>query len=228
MSDHRIFGASSHRLKIGCRRDSVAWNGSSATHKRAGRPQRGDLIPFYLPVLMRVVCCIDRTWVGRSEAGSNASSYANSAGVWYPIALCNRSWFQYRWNSAPRTLTSEGEPKTSRSINTAFIRLLNDSLYPCASQRPRHSPVALTRMLLRQLMQTLANLPLFIIDPCFVRCVDRDCLTNRQAIRSNADMQISWPTTGIHARRHMCSDLEHLGASIRSNQTVSWWLQIHL
>jgi hypothetical protein len=49
------------------------------------------LTPFYVPVLMRVGWCVDRTWDGRSEAESDPSSAANSAGVWYPIPLCNRS-----------------------------------------------------------------------------------------------------------------------------------------
>ena len=51
----------------------------------------GGLTPFYVPVLMRVGCCVDRTWGGRSVAESGPSSAANSAGVWYPIPLCSRS-----------------------------------------------------------------------------------------------------------------------------------------
>ena len=119
-----------------------------------------------------------------------------------------------------QNLGFQGRTETSRLVNSVFIRLLDDSPYLYSSLQPRYPPVARTRMLFCQLMQTLANLPLFIIDPCLVRCVDRDFFTNRQAIRSNADMQISWPTTGIRARRHMCSELEHLTASIRNNQTV--------
>src|SRR5260370_15614051 len=49
------------------------------------------LTPFYVPVLMRVGWCGDRTWSGRSVAESGPSSAANSAGVWYPIPLCSRS-----------------------------------------------------------------------------------------------------------------------------------------
>ena len=49
------------------------------------------LTPCYVPMLMRVGWCVDRTWGGRSEAESGPSSAANSAGVWYPIPLCIRS-----------------------------------------------------------------------------------------------------------------------------------------
>jgi len=49
------------------------------------------LTPFYVPLLMRVVWCSDRTWGGRSVAESGPSSAANSAGVLYPVPLCNRS-----------------------------------------------------------------------------------------------------------------------------------------
>src|SRR5216684_3393411 len=47
--------------------------------------------PFYVPVLMRVGWFCDRTWGGRSVAESGPSSAANSAGVLYPIPLCNLS-----------------------------------------------------------------------------------------------------------------------------------------
>lgn len=49
------------------------------------------LTPFYVPVFMRVGWCCDRTWGGRSVAECGPSSAANSAGVLYPIPLCNRS-----------------------------------------------------------------------------------------------------------------------------------------
>src|SRR6266403_4355363 len=49
------------------------------------------LTPFYVPVLMRVGWFCDRTWGGRSVAESGSSSAANSAGVLYPIPLCNLS-----------------------------------------------------------------------------------------------------------------------------------------
>src|SRR5258707_7631474 len=49
------------------------------------------LPPFYVPVLMRVGWFCDRTWGGRSVAESGPSSAANSAGVLYPIPLCNLS-----------------------------------------------------------------------------------------------------------------------------------------
>ena len=49
------------------------------------------LTPFYVPVLMRVGWFCDRTWGGRSVAESGPSSAANSAGVLYPIPLCNLS-----------------------------------------------------------------------------------------------------------------------------------------
>jgi hypothetical protein len=49
------------------------------------------LTAFYVPVLMRVGCCVDRTWGGRSVAESGPSSAANSVGVLYPIPLCSRS-----------------------------------------------------------------------------------------------------------------------------------------
>jgi hypothetical protein len=52
---------------------------------------RAGLTPFYVPVLMRVGWFCDRTWGGRSVAESGPSSAANSAGVLYPIPLCNLS-----------------------------------------------------------------------------------------------------------------------------------------